>query len=106
MSSSSSTSASVPIWNLPSGCHVIQWKGLTGVEQLLIVVSAHAEGTTPAQVKTKFITVIRMTNWQEDSGLLTEKTHLLVKQLRFGDTGANMEQCYYALRKFKCYGIQ
>ena len=47
-----------------------------------------------------------MTNWQEDSGLLTEKTHLLVKQLRFGDTGANMEQCYYALRKFKCYGIQ
>ena len=25
------------------GCHVIQWKGLTGVEQLLIVVSAHAE---------------------------------------------------------------
>ena len=68
--------------------------------------SAHAEWTTPAQVKTKFITVIRMTNWQEDSGLLTEKTHLLVKQLRFGDTEANMEQGYYALGKFKCYGIQ
>ena len=25
--------------------------------------------------------------WREDSGLLTEKTHLPVKQLRFGDTG-------------------
>ena len=25
--------------------------------------------------------------WREDSGLLTDKTHLPVKQLRFGDTG-------------------
>ena len=43
--------------------------------------------------------------WREDSGLLTEKTHLPVKQLRFGDTEANSEQGYHTLGKFKCYGI-
>ena len=43
--------------------------------------------------------------WREDSGLLTEKTHLPVKQLRFGDTGGNDEQGYHTLGKFKCYGI-
>ena len=43
--------------------------------------------------------------WREDSGLLTEKTHLPVKQLRFGDTGDNDEQGYHTLGKFKCYGI-
>ena len=29
--------------------------------------------------------------WREDSGLLTDKTKLLVKQLRFGDTGYGQE---------------
>ena len=43
--------------------------------------------------------------WREDSGLLTDKTHLPVKQLRFGDTGyfpGNMG--HHTLGKFKCYG--
>ena len=44
-------------------------------------------------------------NWREDSGLLTDKTHLPVKQLRFGDTGASVEQGYHTLGKLKCYGI-
>jgi len=48
--------------------------------------------------------------WREDSGLLTDKTRLPVKQLRFGDTGhANKSdfdaQGYHTLGKFKCYGI-
>ncbi len=46
--------------------------------------------------------------WREDSGLLTDKTHLPVKQLRFGDTGGskdNDEEGYHTLGKFKCYGI-
>ena len=49
--------------------------------------------------------------WREDSGLLTDKTQLPVKQLRFGDTGANGpnnvtdEKGYHTLGKFKCYGI-
>ena len=43
--------------------------------------------------------------WREDSGLLTEKTHLPVKQLRFGDTGGEKEMGYHTLGKFKCYGI-
>ena len=46
--------------------------------------------------------------WREDSGLLTNKTHLPVKQLRFGDIGvANNfdESGYHTLGKFKCYGI-
>ena len=43
--------------------------------------------------------------WREDSGLLTDKTHLPVKQLMFGDTGHANEQGYHTLGKFKCYGI-
>ena len=42
--------------------------------------------------------------WREDSGLLTDKSTLPVKELRFGDTGGN-EKGYHTLRKFKCYGI-
>ena len=43
--------------------------------------------------------------WREDSGLLTDKTKLPVKQLRFGDTGASSEQGYHTLGKLKCFGI-
>ena len=42
--------------------------------------------------------------WHEDSGLLTDKTKLPVKQLRFGDTGNGAEQGYYTLGKLKCFG--
>ena len=41
--------------------------------------------------------------WREDSGLLTDKTKLPVKQLRFGDTGGGAYG-YHTLGKFKCYG--
>ena len=41
--------------------------------------------------------------WREDSGLLTDKTKLPVKQLRFGDTGFGAYG-YHTLGKFKCYG--
>ena len=43
--------------------------------------------------------------WREDSGLLTDKTKLPVKQLRFGDIGDSPEQGYHTLRKLKCFGI-
>ena len=49
--------------------------------------------------------------WREDSGLLTDKTHLPVKQLRFGDTGGenengeDKEQGYHTLGKLRCYDI-
>ncbi|XP_022778588.1 contactin-associated protein 1-like, partial [Stylophora pistillata] len=43
--------------------------------------------------------------WREDSGLLTDKTHLPVKQLRFGDAGDGGEEGYHTLGKLKCYGI-
>ena len=42
--------------------------------------------------------------WREDSGLLTDKTRLPVKQLRFGDTGDSSEKGYHTLGKLKCYG--
>ena len=42
--------------------------------------------------------------WREDSGLLTDKIKLPVKQLRFGDTGNRNEKGFYTLGKFKCYG--
>ncbi|XP_068678940.1 neurexin-4-like [Montipora foliosa] len=41
--------------------------------------------------------------WREDSGLLTDKTKLPVKHLRFGDTGGRGEEGYHTLGKLKCY---
>ena len=41
--------------------------------------------------------------WREDSGLLTHKTHLPVRQLRFGDAGGS-NTGYHTLGKLKCYG--
>ena len=41
--------------------------------------------------------------WREDSGLLTDKTHLPVKQLRFGDSSGS-DTGYHTLGKLKCYG--
>ena len=43
--------------------------------------------------------------WREDSGLLTDKTKLPVKQLRFGDINSNREVGYHTLGKLKCYGM-
>ena len=46
--------------------------------------------------------------WREDSGLLTDKSTLPVKELRLGDTGYFQgvdEKAYYTLGKLKCYGI-
>ena len=42
--------------------------------------------------------------WREDNGLLTDKTKLPVKQLRFGDAGDSGNQGYHTLGKLKCYG--
>ena len=44
-------------------------------------------------------------DWQEDSGHLTNKTHLPVSQLRFGDTGDPGEEGYHTLGKLECYGM-
>ena len=41
--------------------------------------------------------------WREDSGLLTDKTKLPVKQLRLGDT-FGIAQGYHTLGKLKCHG--
>ena len=41
--------------------------------------------------------------WRGDSGLLTDKTRLPVKQLRFGNTGGS-QKGYHTLGKLKCYG--
>ena len=45
--------------------------------------------------------------WREDSGFLTIKSHLPVKQLRFGDTGHKVidEEGYHTLGKLECYGL-
>ncbi|XP_022794344.1 neurexin-4-like [Stylophora pistillata] len=44
--------------------------------------------------------------WREDSGLLTNKYKLPVKQLRFGDTGnTNDDMGYHTLGKLKCFGL-
>ncbi|XP_078373690.1 uncharacterized protein LOC144657247 isoform X3 [Oculina patagonica] len=43
--------------------------------------------------------------WREDSGLLANKSHLPVSQLRFGDTGHAGEEGYHTLGKLECYGM-
>ena len=43
--------------------------------------------------------------WREDSGLLTNKSHLPVSQLRFGDAGEAGEEGYHTLGKLECYGM-
>ena len=47
--------------------------------------------------------------WREDSGLLTDRSALPVKELRFGDTGVYSdgtdEKGFYTLGKLRCYGI-
>ena len=45
--------------------------------------------------------------WREDSGLLTDKSTLPVRELKFGDVdfhGSDDEKGYHTLGKFKCYG--
>ncbi|XP_022806777.1 contactin-associated protein-like 2 [Stylophora pistillata] len=44
--------------------------------------------------------------WRNDSGLLTDKSRLPVKQLRFGDTGySSNDRGYHTLGKLKCFGL-
>ena len=43
--------------------------------------------------------------WREDSGILDNKLHLPVSQLRFGDAGEAGEEGYHTLGKLECYGI-
>ena len=42
--------------------------------------------------------------WNEDSGLLTDKSALPVTQIRLGDLNDSSEEGYHTLGKFKCYG--
>ena len=42
--------------------------------------------------------------WREDSGLLTDKSALPVKQIRLGDLDDPPEEGYHTLGKLKCYG--
>ncbi len=42
--------------------------------------------------------------WLEDGGLLTDKSHLPVSQLRFGETAKESEEGYHILGKLLCHG--
>ena len=42
--------------------------------------------------------------WREDSGLLTDKSALPVKQIRLADLDNSDEEGYHTLGKLKCYG--
>ena len=42
--------------------------------------------------------------WNEDSGLLTDKSALPVTQIRLGDLEGSHEEGYHTLGKLKCYG--
>ena len=42
--------------------------------------------------------------WRNDSGLLTDKLKLPVRQLRFEDTGSG-DDGYHTLGKLRCFGL-
>ncbi|PFX20738.1 Contactin-associated protein-like 2 [Stylophora pistillata] len=43
--------------------------------------------------------------WREDSGFLTNKSKLPVKQLRFGDARYYSDKGYHTLGKLRCFGL-
>ena len=42
--------------------------------------------------------------WREDSGYLTDKNSLPVTELRFGDTGGDVEEGKHTMGKLRCWG--
>ena len=91
--------------DLLGGCHVILLRWRTGVEHPSMVI-AHAGWPTHVQTPVMAVTVMikNYYAWREESCLLTDKTKLSVKQLRFGDTRLFWEKGYQTLGKQKCYG--
>ena len=99
------------------GYPVIPKIWLTGEEHLLIARNAHAAGKKSCVGGKRCNCDQNDAEWREDSGPLTDKSTLPVRELRFGDvdsfdghgllkfSGTIDEKGYHKLGKFKCYGL-
>lgn len=90
----------------PGGCHgtlskMTYWDGAAADRRMC---ACGIKGTCAKGDKSRCNCDANDKKWREDSGLLTNKIHLPVKQLKFGDTDLKHEEGCNTLGKFKCYG--
>ncbi|XP_031553550.1 peroxidasin homolog [Actinia tenebrosa] len=87
-------------WSSREGAKMVNWGGVpTGVKKCacgLTDTCANKGGLCNCDANDDV--------WREDDGLLTDKSHLPVSQLRFGETGDSGEKGYHTLGKLKCFG--
>ena len=88
-------------WVSRDGDKMTYWSGASGVNKCACSMTNTCNSTQQARCNC----LVNDDVWREDSGLLTNKSHLPVTQLRFGDTGEDREQGYHTLGKLECYGM-
>ena len=83
---------------------MMYWGGATPSDSLKCACGAEEQNTC-ANTDRGCNCDANLDSWQEDSGLLKEKSDLPVLQMKFGDTGYYTEKGYHTLGKLKCYGL-
>ena len=85
-------------WVSRDGTRMNYWGGATGHDRMC------ACGVTNSCARAGRKCNCSGGGWNEDSGLLTDKSTLPVTQIRLGDLNASHEEGYHTLGKLKCYG--
>ena len=85
-------------WVARDGTKKDYWGGATGYNKMC------ACGVTNSCSSGNRCNCPTSRGWREDSGLLTDKSALPVKQIRLGDLSGSKEEGYHTLGKLKCYG--
>ena len=85
-------------WPSRDGTRKDYWGGATGYNKMC------ACGVTNSCSSGRKCNCPTSRGWSEDSGLLTDKSALPVKQIRLGDLNGSDEEGYHTLGKLKCYG--
>ena len=86
-------------WVSRNGTRMNYWGGATGYKNMCAcgVINSCSNGK-------KCNCYNSADGWREDSGLMTNKSALLVTQIRLGDFDQSQEEGYHTLGKLKCYG--
>jgi len=85
-------------WVSRDGTRMNYWGGATGHDKMC------ACGVTNSCAGAGSKCNCSGSGWNEDSGLLTDKSALPVTQIRLGDLNGSHEEGYHTLGKLKCYG--
>ena len=85
-------------WVSRDGTRMNYWGGATGHDRMC------ACGVTNSCARAGRKCNCSGGGWNEDSGLLTDKSTLPVTQIRLGDLNGSHEEGYHTLGKLKCYG--